>query len=249
MSLVNAETGEVLAEMTPDEARQVTDRIRTALGVAWELVADAYKRRAWAAMGYSSWDDYTSAEFGAARLRLPREERQEVVASLRDAGLSIRAIAATGIASKQTIERDLAGVMNHDTSTPPEVEPQSAAAAPFGETGEAPPPRSDINNTENDVAPTADASEGKITGVDGKQYAARQANPQPKPRRSSLIDAAERAGWEFRKAVERIERVAADDRFAANREQVAATLRGHLSYAVEVCQDLLDGFDTSPTED
>lgn len=250
MSLVNAETGEVLAEMTPDEARQVTDRIRTALGVAWELVADAYKRRAWAAMGYSSWDDYTSAEFGAARLRLPREERQEVVASLRDAGLSIRAIAASVGVHTDTVQSDLhAGVRNPHTSTPPEVEPQSSAAAPSGEDqGNDSPPGPD-SPSDVDAAPPADASEGKITGVDGKQYAARQANPQPKPRRSSLIDAAERAGWEFRKSVERIERVAADDRFAANRDQVAAVLRGHLSYAVEVCQDLLDGFDTSPEED
>jgi hypothetical protein len=73
--------------------------------------------------------------------------------------------------------------------------------------------------------------------------------PKSTTRRGPLPEAADRAGWEFRKATERIERIAADDRFAANREQVAASLRGHLSYAIEVCQDLLDGFDTSPQED
>lgn len=69
------------------------------------------------------------------------------------------------------------------------------------------------------------------------------------PRRSSLPDSAKRAGWDFRKSVERLERIYADDRFPANREQVAAQLRGHLSYAIEVCQHLLDGLDQQPLED
>lgn len=60
-----------------------------------------------------------------------------------------------------------------------------------------------------------------------------------KPRRGPLADTAKSAGWELRKAVERVERVIADDRFAGQKEQVATQLRGHLSYAQEVCQDLL----------
>lgn len=58
-------------------------------------------------------------------------------------------------------------------------------------------------------------------------------------RRQPLVDTARNAGWEFRKAVERLERIAADDRFSANREQVAEQLNGHLSYAIEVCQNLM----------
>ena len=61
----------------------------------------------------------------------------------------------------------------------------------------------------------------------------------PKPKRRPLPVVAERAGWDLRKAMERVERVVADDRFDGHREQVAAHLRGHLSYAIEVCQDLL----------
>lgn len=72
--------------------------------------------------------------------------------------------------------------------------------------------------------------------------AIREATPRFKTRdrRPPLPDAAMRAGHEFRKSVERLERIASDDRFAANKEQVATHLRGHLSYAVEVCQDLID---------
>lgn len=118
-SLVNADTGEQIAECTPDEARELTDRICTGLGVVWELVLEAYRTRAWAALGHGSWDAYCAAEFGRFHMRLPSEDRDEVIGSLRSAGLSIRAIAATGVASKKTVERTIAasGVANDDTST------------------------------------------------------------------------------------------------------------------------------------
>ncbi len=51
------------------------------------------------------------------------------------------------------------------------------------------------------------------------------------------------AGWALRKDVERLERIFADDRFTYNKVQVAASLRGHLKYAAEVCQDLLSQLD------
>ena len=77
----------------------------------------------------------------------------------------------------------------------------------------------------------------KVTGLDGKQYA----RPEPAgPRRKPLPDAARDAGWELRKAVERLTRLAEDDRFPANEERVATQLSGHLHNAIEVCQDLLD---------
>lgn len=68
------------------------------------------------------------------------------------------------------------------------------------------------------------------------------------PRRNPLPQQASDAGWQLRKTVERLERIFADDRFGANKEQVAAHLRGHLTYTVEVCQDLLDQLDTQRNE-
>lgn len=65
-----------------------------------------------------------------------------------------------------------------------------------------------------------------------------------KPRKP-LTDAARDAGWDLRKAVERLERIAADNRFAAQTEQVTPLLRSHLTHAVEVCQDLLDRLETN----
>lgn len=115
MTIINADTGEIVATMTEAEAREITNRITTSIGVCWDLIKTAYLGRAWTALGYASWDDYTKAEFDEAHLRLPREERREAVASLRDAGLSIRAIAAaTGIAPN-TVQADLNQVYQFDT--------------------------------------------------------------------------------------------------------------------------------------
>jgi hypothetical protein len=101
-----------LVTMEPAEARQLTDTIKGAVAFTWELITRAYTQRAWDALGYTSWDEYCEKEFGTARLRLPREERTEMVCSLRESGLSNRAIAsATGL-SEPTVRRDLAGASN-----------------------------------------------------------------------------------------------------------------------------------------
>lgn len=101
-----------IAPLSATEARAVTDRIKVGVEAVWELITQAYVQRAWSALGYVSWDDYCTREFGTSRIRLPREERAEVVASLRESGLSIRAItAATGL-GVGTVHRELAGVPN-----------------------------------------------------------------------------------------------------------------------------------------
>jgi hypothetical protein len=138
--------------MDADEARAVTDVIRGHVEAAWELIVQAYTRRAWAALGYQSWDGYCIAEFGTSRLRLPREERPEMVTSLRHAGLSIRAIAsATGL-GVGTVHREIeAGVPDGTPET--DAEPIDAEAVELG-----------------DPAP--------ITGTDGKSYPEKKARKQ-----------------------------------------------------------------------
>lgn len=105
--------------ITIEEARNLTDEIKLDAEALWDKLARAYTERAWAALSYESWDAYCAAEFESLRLRLPREERQDIVCSLREAGLSIRAIASGVGISDQTVQRDLkAGVVNHYTSSP-----------------------------------------------------------------------------------------------------------------------------------
>lgn len=126
----------LLAEISPADARVLTDRIKVGVEAIWQLVEQAYVTRAWSALGYSSWDDYCTREFGTSRLRLPREERQEVVASMREVGLSTRAIAsATGL-SKGTVDRELSGAPFGAPAAPPaRKEPVSPPTTTTGTDG------------------------------------------------------------------------------------------------------------------
>lgn len=108
-----------IAITTEDQARALTDRIKVAVEGTWLLIQEAYTSRAWATLGYETWDAYCSAEFGTSRLKLPREERQEVVASLRESGLSVRAIASATGASYGTVRNVLAGAGEQNCSPAP----------------------------------------------------------------------------------------------------------------------------------
>lgn len=211
---LDTQTGEIIQTCSEERARDLTDKIRTSLGVAWELVKDAYRERAWAALGYGSWDEYVAEEFGSHRVRLPREERREVVGSLRDAGMSVRAIAAATGASDQTVQRDIkSGVVNHYTSDEPNDEPAPAPAP--------------------------------ITGTDGKTYPAKPKTPPAKPQRRALTDSFFDAMFDLAKQVERIERLAEDDRFPRNADQVAARHRNDLIQTIETLSGVLDKMPTS----
>ena len=96
--------------MPADEARKLTDRIKTDAESLWELIKQANPSAGPAGIALDDQKDadaYCIREFGSAHLRLPREERPKMVASLRQSGLSIRAIAsATGV-NHQTVANDL----------------------------------------------------------------------------------------------------------------------------------------------
>lgn len=98
-----------IALPTNEQARALTDRIKVAVEGTWLLIQEAYTSRAWAALGYDTWDAYVDAEFRTARLALPKEERAETIQSLRSAGMSVRAISsATGV-GVGTVHRELSG--------------------------------------------------------------------------------------------------------------------------------------------
>lgn len=104
-------------DLTREQARVLTDTINTTLGSLWRLVVKAWEGRAWAALGHESWDAYCAAELDTDHFKLPRAERREVVVSMREAGMSTRAIgAALGVGNK-TVHRDL-GPVSNDTPAP-----------------------------------------------------------------------------------------------------------------------------------
>jgi len=95
------------------DAVAITAAIRSDLRAAWDKVTAAYHGRAWVPLGYDSWDAYCASEFDDSRIRIPREQRQGVVTSLREEGLSLRAIAAATGSDYTTVQKDAAQVIGN----------------------------------------------------------------------------------------------------------------------------------------
>jgi hypothetical protein len=105
--IVAAAQQSVAAVLDANQARAITDRIKTGLDVLGELVRQAFTQGAWHVLGYLSWDEYVRRELGTSYLRVPSEERAEILPSLKEAGMSNRQIAsALGIGEK-TVRREL----------------------------------------------------------------------------------------------------------------------------------------------
>ena len=253
---IDAVTGEVV-ELTEAEARRLTERIRTRLdrvSTAWADLAtsitEAYQRRADLALGYGSWAEYAEAELKPSE-GLAADVRRQLVGMLSAQGMSTRAIAPTVGRDSSVIRRDLQVVQ----VAPPEPESERINPA----TGEVVPgptyrPTDVTDWTPQEVDDLIDADEReleawkastvpappKVVGLDGKTYT----RPEPKAaepaRRAALPPMVQSAGWDLTKTVDRIQRLADDDRFAGHQKEVAPHLRSHLTHAIEVCQDLLD---------
>ncbi|MDN5605295.1 MAG: hypothetical protein L0G59_07730 [Kocuria sp.] len=94
-------------QLSPHEAQSITDQIRSSLTSTYQLIQCAWEQRAWIGMGYESWDAYVHAEFADMSLTPPLERRTAEVASMAEAGMSVRAIGtATGM-GKSSVARSL----------------------------------------------------------------------------------------------------------------------------------------------
>jgi DNA-binding NarL/FixJ family response regulator len=153
---------EVVEVLPADDARRITDQIKVAVEATWQLVITAYQGRAWVALGYPNWDDYCRREFGAARLRLPREELPEIVTSLREQGLSLRAISAATGRSHVTVRNALAGVQN---LTP------DAELPVTGIDGKTYKPRHERATEERAAPEVTEDQEGPVSAVAGRTRA------------------------------------------------------------------------------
>ena len=107
MSHVEDGPGTDEVPMAEDQARALTDQIKLGLEGVWELALTAYRARVWVALGYASWEEYCTREFGGCRLSLPTEltMRAELLAPLADGGMSRPAIAALVDRSVRTVGR------------------------------------------------------------------------------------------------------------------------------------------------
>ena len=110
-------------ELSPASAEQVTQQIRTMVERTWEYIAIAYQGRAYAALGYRSWDEYVDDRLGDLRLTVPRQERPHAVAALTNSRMSLRAIAKVLGVGLGTIHRDLSAGIGEKGSGADDVVP------------------------------------------------------------------------------------------------------------------------------
>lgn len=89
----------VVTPLAAVEARALVERIRVSVTAVIDDIVEALNRRAWIALGYTSWEDLCEHEFTG--IRLP--ERQAIVLQLRAGGMSLRAISAVTGTPKTTV--------------------------------------------------------------------------------------------------------------------------------------------------
>ena len=251
-----------MSALTPardiDAARRRAERIRIKARNVTEqyadlraLVDEAERNEDHLTLGYQSWTAYVSDLFGEEPLRLPRDERIPMVQMLADKGMSTRAIASVVGVTHETVAQDIKSPVRNLTPAAHErIDPRTCEVVP--------PPTykpTDVTDwTPQEVDDLIDADEReleawkastvpappKVVGLDGKTYT----RPEPKAaepaRRAALPPMVQSAGWDLTKTVDRIQRLADDDRFAGHQKEMAPHLRSHLTHAIEVCQDLLD---------
>lgn len=225
-----------ISPATANEARALTDQIKVAVEGTWQLIKHAYQSRAWDALGYSSWDDYCTREFGTSRLRLPREERQEIVSSMREIGMSTRAIAAATGMSKDTVHRELPGVSNE---TP---EPRPAA---WYEPSTKEMEQLNRPTVARDIEP--DVEPARVTGTDGKSYAAQ---PARTPNRPALPPQFASVAADLTRLIAKLEKLQNDDRYPGNRTSIADLCVPQFRRAADVLWDFMDAWsedDGDPT--
>lgn len=152
------------------EARELTQQIRLGLETAYVNIIAAYRGRAWQALGYTSWDSYCTGEFGNLALRPPREDREEVIHSMRDAGMSVRAIGtATGL-GLATVHRGI-----------------TEGGVPGGtpdRTGEGTNPL----DSSSQEGGEADSSPPRTMGLDGKSYSSSRVETEPEVSGQSSVE-------------------------------------------------------------
>lgn len=237
MTLVNTETGELVEALDAAAAERRAMKISLRLDAIADnyeavmpMIREAIEMRDDMALGYRSPGDYVSDRFGGALQRLGMDVRRAVVGELTAAGLSTRAIAPVVGVTQQMVVKDLRAIEGDNRVVTSESSEDEMAAEYDRQRGY------DRPSEERSAEAQKLAEKLPVIGIDGKTYS-RPAAPRVTPRRS-LPDVARDLGIDLRRLTERVERLHGDDRFARNKNEVAAHLRHHLVHALQVLTDL-----------
>jgi hypothetical protein len=183
-------------------ARRLDQRIRLLVGSIGDnlarlhhLVEEAKQGEIHKALGFASWTAYL-ADALTIQVQLDREQRRELVCYLSGEGMSQRAIATAVNTSLGTVNQDLSSQVFNSEHLPPLDDPAEILAE-------------------------------RSTGIDDKSYPRNKSNaavderPQRKPRRRPITESFEHFTRNLGKNTASLMRLAADDRFARNGEELA----------------------------
>ena len=95
------------AERLTDQIKFTIESIDNGLFKLRNLLEEAQSSNVWQMLGFSSWTAYLSSLFEGRPMRLPREERQQLVGYLSGEGMSTRAIAPIVGVHHDTVAQDV----------------------------------------------------------------------------------------------------------------------------------------------
>lgn len=100
------------ADLTESEARESVATAKRGLEAAADEIVRQIGGRAWVALGYADWDQMREAEYRGAAVIVPRAGRPEIVARLREEGLSQKQIGETLGVDQKTVSNDVRNIPN-----------------------------------------------------------------------------------------------------------------------------------------
>jgi len=218
-------------------------------GKVLDLITEASENHDHIALGFKSWTDYVRTEYAGLLTRLTVEDRRETVLILSRTGLSTRAIAPIVGVGKGTVHRDLAGApygapdLAGGADAPPadeqEIQQHAVSEEAFVEHYGMRPDIADglissgfVTNRKEfdeiaDKIRDDPAPERTVVGLDRKRYPAQKRKVMRRPLPTAWQDALYQLG----KDVERLERLAADDRFPRHKDELSVRSKYPLAAA------------------
>lgn len=210
------------AQRLTERARLVVSNLMEARAKLATIMTEAQEGRVWEALdmpNIQAWAAFTFSETPLAQLS--RDDRRVLVKELSDEGFGTRPIAAVVGADHSTVSRDIkAASVATATDGPRQVHGADGITRTFQ-----PKPE-----------PVAvDHETGEIA--------------QRKPNRRNIVDQYRDAVYELRKAVERIERLHADDRFNRNAAAIGEMFYSDIrSSSKKLLDPLIDLEDATKTD-
>jgi hypothetical protein len=236
-------------------ARRITEHLRIqasnfaqARDRIIDLLHEAREGGAAQLLGYESWTAYVSDVFGEQPLRLEKDLRREFVKELSGEGMSTRAIAPIVGASQKTVSRDISTESNDSVEPVPVSSDDFEVAAPDYEE---PTTLSPILSVEHhDITEPVDPVTGEIedepeeqtrsiTGLNGKRYTVPERQPT-KPHRNPLPEQFTHRVVELNRVVSSLSRLAEDDRFNNNKQNIALTNGSDIKRAVDALSKVVE---------